>query len=28
MILAFAYETKTGAKVPSDLVEEKDGNFS
>ncbi len=27
MILAFAYETKTGAKVPSDLVEEKDGNF-
>jgi len=27
MILAFAYETKTGAKVPSDLVEEKDGKF-
>ncbi len=27
MILAFAYESATGAKVPSDLVEEKDGKF-
>jgi leucyl-tRNA synthetase len=27
MILAFAYETKTGAKVSTDLVEEKDGVF-
>ncbi|MDZ7740041.1 MAG: leucine--tRNA ligase [Bacteroidales bacterium] len=27
MILAFAYETKTGAKVPADLVEEKDGKY-
>jgi leucyl-tRNA synthetase len=27
MILAFAYETQTGAKVASDLVEEKDGKF-
>ena len=27
MILAFAYETAAGAKVPSDLVEEKDGSF-
>ena len=27
MILAFAYETSTGAKVASDLVEEKDGKF-
>ena len=27
MILAFAYETKTGAKVPSDQVEEKEGQF-
>lgn len=27
MILAFAYETQTGAKVASDLVEEKDGNY-
>ncbi len=27
MILAFAYETMTGAKVTSDLVEEKDGSF-
>jgi leucyl-tRNA synthetase len=27
MILAFAYETTSGAKVPSDLVEEKDGAF-
>ncbi|MFW6370308.1 MAG: leucine--tRNA ligase, partial [Bacteroidota bacterium] len=27
MILAFAYETATGAKVPSDEVEEKDGKF-
>ncbi len=27
MILAFAYETKTGAKVPSDMVEEKNGLF-
>ncbi len=27
MILAFAYETSTGAKVPSDLVEERDGAF-
>ncbi|WP_372776660.1 leucine--tRNA ligase [Mangrovibacterium sp.] len=27
MILAFAYETKTGAKVASDLVEEKDGKY-
>jgi len=27
MILAFAYETQAGAKVPSDLVVEKDGTF-
>lgn len=27
MILAFAYETMTGAKVTSDLVEEKEGKF-
>lgn len=27
MILAFAYETATGAKVSTDLVEEKDGKF-
>jgi len=27
MILAFAYETQTGAKVPSDLVEEKNGRY-
>ncbi|MCW0482480.1 leucine--tRNA ligase [Gaoshiqia sediminis] len=27
MILAFAYETQAGAKVASDLVEEKDGNY-
>lgn len=27
MILAFAYETNTGAKIPSDLVEEKDGQY-
>ena len=27
MILAFAYETQTGAKVASDLVEEKDGQY-
>ena len=27
MILAFAYETATGAKVASDLVEEKEGRF-
>jgi len=27
MILAFAYETNTGAKVPSDLVKEKDGAY-
>ncbi len=27
MILAFAYETETGAKVSSDLVEEKDGKY-
>jgi len=27
MILAFAYETAAGAKVPSDEVEEKDGKF-
>lgn len=27
MILAFAYETAAGAKVSSDLVEEKDGKF-
>jgi len=27
MILAFAYETSTGAKVASDLVEEKEGKF-
>ncbi|MEE4214474.1 MAG: leucine--tRNA ligase, partial [Bacteroidales bacterium] len=27
MILAFAYETKTGAKVPADQVEEKDGSY-
>jgi leucyl-tRNA synthetase len=27
MILAFAYETTTGAKVPSDKVEERDGVF-
>ena len=28
MILAFAYENESGAKVSSDLVEEKDGKFS
>jgi leucyl-tRNA synthetase len=27
MILAFAYETATGAKVPSDEVDERDGKF-
>lgn len=27
MILAYAYETQTGAKVPSDLVEERNGKF-
>jgi len=27
MILAFAYETKAGSKVPSDEVEERDGKF-
>ena len=27
MILAFAYETSTGAKVASDLVEEKEGKY-
>jgi leucyl-tRNA synthetase len=27
MILAFAYETKAGAKVASDLVEERDGKY-
>jgi leucyl-tRNA synthetase len=27
MILAFAYETSTGAKVASDLVEERDGSY-
>ncbi len=27
MILAFAYETRTGAKVPSDMAEERDGKF-
>ena len=27
MILAFAYETKSGSKVVSDLVEEKDGKY-
>ncbi len=27
MILAFAYETKSGSKVPSDKIEEKDGKF-
>lgn len=27
MILAFAYETSTGAKVSSDLVEDRDGEF-
>jgi len=27
MILAFAYETKTGAKVASDLIEERNGKF-
>jgi leucyl-tRNA synthetase len=27
MILAYAYETQTGAKVPSDMVEEKEGKF-
>jgi leucyl-tRNA synthetase len=27
MILAYAYESSTGAKVPSDEVEEKDGSF-
>jgi leucyl-tRNA synthetase len=27
MILAYAYESSTGAKVPSDEVEEKDGRF-
>ena len=27
MILAFAYETRTGAKIPVDLVEDKEGKF-
>ena len=27
MILAFAYETQAGAKVASDLVEEKEGKY-
>jgi len=27
MILAFAYENETGAKIPADIVEEKDGKF-
>jgi leucyl-tRNA synthetase len=27
MILAFAYETATGAKVASDLVEDRDGKY-
>ena len=27
MILAFAYETKAGAKIPTDMVEEKDGKY-
>ena len=27
MILAFAYETETGSKVPADEVEERDGKF-
>jgi|WetSurSiteA1Bulk_404760.scaffolds.fasta_scaffold01673_4 leucyl-tRNA synthetase len=27
MILAFAYETATGAKIPVDLVEDRDGRF-
>jgi leucyl-tRNA synthetase len=27
MILAYAYETKSGSKIPSDEVEEKDGKF-
>ena len=27
MILAFAYETESGSKVPSDMVEERDGKF-
>lgn len=27
MILAYAYETKTGAKVPSDIVEDQNGKF-
>jgi leucyl-tRNA synthetase len=27
MILAFAYENETGAKIPADLVEERDGKF-
>ena len=27
MILAFAYETATGAKIPVDLVEERDGKY-
>ncbi len=27
MILAFAYETKSGSKVPTDLVEEKEGKY-
>jgi leucyl-tRNA synthetase len=27
MILAFAYETVTGSKVPSDMVEERDGKY-
>jgi leucyl-tRNA synthetase len=27
MVLAFAYETQTGSKVPSDEVEERDGQF-
>jgi leucyl-tRNA synthetase len=27
MILAFAYETESGGKIPSDVVEERDGKF-
>jgi leucyl-tRNA synthetase len=27
MILAFAYENETGAKIPADLIEEKEGKF-
>ena len=27
MILAFAYETESGSKVPSDMVEERDGKY-